>query len=156
VIQIGFHANREFFIENAENLFMALHLLYEDLKLNKLFTNEEERLAKLVFAFGLNLNPYKKAAYLSYYLREYPHLQELYKSELQKHFKGEILARDGIEIDPVPKIFDWLEDRMKGMPNSLIPYPLIFEKSRKVCRLFEIMNSQPDSLTSHFSNLLQA
>lgn len=58
------------------NIFSALHLLYEDLKLNKLREpTEGPKLAKLLIRMVLATEPIKKVGYLDYYLTDHPELR---------------------------------------------------------------------------------
>jgi hypothetical protein len=71
-----------------DNIFKVLHLLYEDLKLNKLRDAiEGPKLAKLLLKLALTIDPYKKAAFIDYYLKEYPILKEDIDIDLKKAFK---------------------------------------------------------------------
>ena len=58
--------------------------MYEDLKLNNLRDKiESPRLARLLIQLALLIEPYKKAAYVQYYLRE----NELNKEEVDNEIK---------------------------------------------------------------------
>jgi hypothetical protein len=59
--------------------------MHEDLKLNKL-SSESSRLAKLLVKLALSIEPYKKAAYIEYYVREHPMITEL-ENEMKKIYK---------------------------------------------------------------------
>ncbi len=59
--------------------------------------------------------------------------------------------KEGTDIEPVPKIYKWIEQVLKGQQDGSIfslKYPLFFETSRKVTRLYEILT------TSQFNSYL--
>ena len=116
-----------------------LHLLLEDLKLNKLRSkNETQRMAKMLVKLALAMDPHRKAAYVEYYIRESPNA--ITKEEAEKGLAGKMI-REGIDIEAVPKVFKWVEDLMKGQVSNVgfIQMPIFFERTRKLVRLYEIM-----------------
>ena len=75
----------------AEKIFHILHLLYEDLKLDRLrFPVEGKKVRRLLLAWLME-EAYcpQKTAYVAYYLaeadKEDPQLRALFKEELKKH-----------------------------------------------------------------------
>ncbi len=112
----------------------------EDLKLNKLRCGDEtQRLTRMLVRMALAIDPYKKAAYIEYYIREYPNAVS--KEEAEKSMSGKMM-RDGVDIEAVPKVFKWVEDLLKGKINHVgfIQMPIFYEKTRKLVRLYEIMS----------------
>lgn len=54
------------------NMFSILHLMHEDLKLNKLRDAiEGPRIAMLLLKLAIAIDPYKKASYIEYYINEH-------------------------------------------------------------------------------------
>ena len=88
---------------------------------------------------ALAIDPYKKAAYIEYYIREYPNAVS--KEEAEKSMSGKMI-RDGVDIEAVPKVFKWVEDLLKGKINHVgfIQMPIFYEKTRKLVSLYEIMS----------------
>jgi hypothetical protein len=118
----------------------VLHLLLEDLKLNKLRSkNETQRMARMLVKLALAMDPHRKAAYIDYYVRECPNA--ISREEAEKGLAGRMI-RDGVDIEAVPKVFKWVEDLMKGQVGNVgfIQMPIFYEKTRKLVRLYEIMS----------------
>ena len=70
------------------SIFYILHLLYEDLKLNKLRDPiERPKLGKLLIKLALAINPFKKAAFIEYYVKDLGNLREDIENEIKKAFK---------------------------------------------------------------------
>lgn len=90
-----FKTQRQDLLSQIPNIFKILHLLYEDLKLNKLREPTEcPKLAKFLVRLILATDPIKKVAYLDYYLSEQPELKTQFDSEIKKHFKGDSIIKD--------------------------------------------------------------
>ena len=147
-LQINFKTSRSDILLHFNSIFLVLHLMHEDLQLAKLRDQSESpRLARLILKLAVNVDPYRKAAFIEYYLKEHRDFlnREEIEQEIKKAVKDGIILREGIEVEEVPRIFRWLDLSLKGgqqehqLFNS--PYPLVFEKSRKVVRLYEILNS---------------
>ena len=124
-----------------------LHLLLEDLKLNKLMSViDTNRLARMLVKLALAIDPHRKAAYIEYYIKE--HSNVITKDEAEKSISGKML-RDGVDIEAAPKVLKWIEDLMKGNVTQVgfVKMPLFFERTRKLVRIYEIMcgSSQPQS-----------
>ena len=94
-----------------------LHLLYEDLKLDKLrFPVEGRKIRRLLLAcilHGAADFSLPKSAFIAHYLSDAEQgddlqLRLIFAKELKKH--GDLL-RDGVdkEIEQVPKIMEWLD-----------------------------------------------
>jgi hypothetical protein len=118
----------------------VLHLLLEDLKLNKLRSkNETQRMAKMLVKLALAMDAHRKAAYIEYYIRECPNA--ISKEEAERGLAGKMI-RDGVDIEAVPKVFKWVEDLMKGQVSNVgfIQMPIFYERTRKLVRLYEIMS----------------
>lgn len=60
------------FVNNGEDIFQALHLAHEEIKLNKLRSGTEgPKLRKLLASWLLlSDDPYSKSAFLTYYISE--------------------------------------------------------------------------------------
>jgi hypothetical protein len=117
----------------AHQIFRVLHLMYEDLKLQKLlFVTEAPKLRKLLFIFALHLHQeLNLTAYMAYYVTEDPSLPRHFEEEL----KHRVEANGPIEH--VPRITSWLQEMLAGVPGT--KFPVIFSTTRIVCRLYEIM-----------------
>lgn len=58
-------------------IFLVLHLLYEEIKLNKLIEPvENPKLARLLLKLILCCDPIKKSSFLNYYFSENPNLEK--------------------------------------------------------------------------------
>ena len=61
------------------------------------------------------------------------------KEEIKKAYK-DINVLQG-EIEAVPHIFKWLQNMLKrGKTIIDFPYPLFYERSRKIVRFYEILS----------------
>ncbi len=79
---------------------MVLHLMHEDLKLNKLREAiEAKRLAKVLVKLALSIDPYQKAAYVEYYIKEHNLVE--FETEMKKVYKDGLLFKEGTEIEQV-------------------------------------------------------
>jgi hypothetical protein len=88
--------------------------MHEDLKLNKLREpTEGPKLARLIMKWILLVDPIRKSSYIDYYLKEYEYLRQEYSIDLKRCFKGNSIVTDGIDIEPVPKLYKWLENYFK-------------------------------------------
>jgi hypothetical protein len=85
--------------------------MHEDLKLNKMRENMEcPRIGRLIVKMILITDPGAKVSYIDYYLKEYGFLGSEYELELKNHFKGNsIISSINTEIEPLPKLYKWLE-----------------------------------------------
>jgi hypothetical protein len=122
----------------------VLHLLHEDLKANKL--RELQRLPKLLIELAITVDPYKKAAFVEYYVKEMAGAlkSEVIETLIKKAYKDGNPIKEGIEIENVPKLIKWLTSTLKAEAQvSLLhyPYPIFFENTRKIVRIYEILNS---------------
>ena len=96
-------------MNHANNIFFVLHLLYEDFKLNQMRDRfESPKLARLLLKLIFNLDPYKKFAYVDYYVKENPSLSEEFSVDLKKFYKGDSVIKANVDIEPVPKLYRWL------------------------------------------------
>lgn len=127
---------------------MVLHLMHEDLKLNNLREAVEcPKLARLLLRLAIALEPYKKAAFVEYYINEHRDdglRRDEVEAMMRKAYRDGNLLKDGVEIEPVPKIYRWIEKAIRGahsQPEILDhQFPLFFEATRKVVRIYEILN----------------
>ena len=125
----------------AEKLFQVLHLMHEDLKLDSLrYIVEGRKLRRLLLAWLLE-EPYgpSKAAYVTYYLTEAdsddPEVRSMFKTELKRH--AEQVRTADVEFEQVPNLQRWIDSMMLGK-HDIADYPLCFELSRVVCRLYQV------------------
>jgi hypothetical protein len=91
--------------------------MHEDLKLNKLRDSTEgHRIAKMLIKLAIGIEPYKKAAYVQYYIAD--HAKELKRedieAEIKKAYKDGKIMKEGVELEPVPKLIKWIEQALKG------------------------------------------
>ena len=91
---------------------------------------------------ALAIEPYRKAAYVEYYVKEHGGMRS--EERMRKAYRDGNVIRDGTEVEPVPKIYRWIEKAMRGAHNKqdmlAHQYPLFFETTRKVVRIYEILN----------------
>ena len=133
-------------------LFTVLHLLHEDLKLNTLKeTVECPRLARLLVRLALAIEPYRKAAYVEYYVNEHGAMGS--EERMRKAYRDGNVIRDATEVETVPKIYRWIEKAMRGAHSQqdmlAHQYPLFFETTRKVVRIYEILNESRQNSYLH-------
>jgi hypothetical protein len=147
-LTIPFKTSRADLQSHFTDLFMVLHLMHEDLKLNNLREAVEcPKLARLLLRLALALEPYKKAAFVEYYINEHRDKglrRDEVEAMMRKAYRDGNLIRDGVEVEPVPKIYRWIEKAMRGTHSQqellAHQYPLFFETTRKVVRIYEILN----------------
>jgi hypothetical protein len=97
------------------DLFLVLHLLHEDLKLTALRQPIDcPRLARLLLRLALALEPYKKAAYVQYYLNEHHGVGEEVEARMRRAYRDGNVIRDAVEVEKVPEIYRWVEKAMRG------------------------------------------
>ncbi|CDW78298.1 UNKNOWN [Stylonychia lemnae] len=141
-LQSFLRTSKQDFMPFMNKIFELLHLMYEDLKLNNLRdSTERPKLAKLLLRLALLIDPVKKAAFVEYYLKENDFSKSEIDNEVKRYYKEGSLLKKGAEIEPVPKIYKWIEYQLKkqlGMLN--FPFSLFFEKTRKIVRLYELLN----------------
>jgi hypothetical protein len=150
----------------ADDMFHAIHLLHEDMKLSIFNTKlvKEGQLVDFLFRFCMKLGP-KNAGFSEFYIREYPQLISKYSWEYLKFKKEyrfqineaklkmvennlnsiipEILSKT---MQTVPSIYDWIEAKLdQNQTNYTSNFPCLFEMTRKVCRLFDILNDTEDT-----------
>ena len=86
--------------------------MHEDLKLNKLRdTIECPKIAMLLLKLAIAIDPYKKASFIEYYINEHKEVlqREEVENILRKAFKDANIMKDAVDIEPVPKIYKWIE-----------------------------------------------
>jgi hypothetical protein len=113
---IPFKTQKNELLVHFNEIFTVLHLMYEDLKLNRLVEVESPRLAKLLFRIALAVDPQRKAGYIEYYVRENKETlgNATCEGEIKRAFKDGHAFREGVEVEPVPRIFKWLEECISG------------------------------------------
>ncbi len=65
----------------------------------------------MITRMALAMDVSRKAAYVEYYIREYPNI--ITREEADKSMQGKMI-REGVDIEAVPKINKWVEDIMKA------------------------------------------
>lgn len=140
---VAFKTQRGNLFQHFSSFYSVLHLLYEDLKLNKLRDAfESHRLAQALISLALLIEPYKKAAYVEYYIKEEREYIEEVEVMMKRAYKDGASTKEGVEIEPVPKLVQWLSQALDGgQQHSMLsyPFPLFFEETRKIVRIYEIL-----------------
>jgi hypothetical protein len=121
-------------LDHAEQLFRLLHLMMEDLKLQKLREGEVRKLRKMLMATALHLIRVNLTSYLAYYTSEDPSLAIVFANEIKSR------PCSSSHTESVPNLTHWLQGMLSGRPES--KFPLVFNNTRIVCRLYEVLTQQ--------------
>jgi hypothetical protein len=118
---VPFKTSRADLQAHFPDLFLVLHLLHEDLKLTALRQPVDcPRLARLLLRLALALEPYKKAAFVEYYLNEHRDADgmicvgEEVETRMRRAYRDGNVIRDAVEVEKVPEIYRWVEKAMRG------------------------------------------
>lgn len=87
--------------------------MYEDLKLNKLRNVvDSPRLAQLLLTLAVTMDSHRKAAHIEYYAKKNREAfaKDEYEQDIKRAFKDGHAIREGIDIEPVPRILKCLEE----------------------------------------------
>ncbi|KAK3580765.1 hypothetical protein CHS0354_023054 [Potamilus streckersoni] len=118
--------------------FMALHLVYEEMKLNTLLLDEMEQLVPLLFHLASDL---KCDLYMDYYQRDFPHLfhavddvHQVTPEDLQKMQYPQVFSRK------VPSVQDWLIRSLEGRENGSVLYiPNVCTNIQNIVSLYALL-----------------
>jgi hypothetical protein len=89
------------FYHNRVKIFRILHLLYQEMKLNKLHQNRLRDMSYFLFCFAKYLNHDLGAVYCDYYLRENIGNLERFKSDFSlKQMDEMIQVRQALNVSP--------------------------------------------------------
>lgn len=135
----------------------ALHLVYEDSKLNVTLWGDLPKLCTMLFEISrdLNLEPYK-----DYYWRDFP---EQVKGISEKpQLSAEELAKSHFPVlfsSPTPpSIFSWMQDRLRGLDAGPFPYiPNVTLALRDMVLVYAMLTSPSVSkrtLDSHLYRII--
>ncbi|CAG2230501.1 APC1 [Mytilus edulis] len=120
------------------SILMALHLVYEDMKLNILLTDELSKLAPILLQIASDL---KCSNYTDYYCRDYPHLFQQIDDISQ--INSENLTKmqyPGIYSEHVPSVYQWVLKHMRNEDPGLFPFiPAVCNNIRNVISLYALM-----------------
>ncbi|XP_076442081.1 anaphase-promoting complex subunit 1-like [Babylonia areolata] len=117
---------------------LALHLVYEELKLNILHEGEVESLAPLVYQIARDL---RCMTYTDLYCRDFPHLFAMY-DEISQISEGELSKMQYPQVFPSwpPVVMQWLTDSLKGRgPSPFIYIPNVCCSTINVISLYALM-----------------
>ncbi|KAL8567686.1 hypothetical protein ACOMHN_008994 [Nucella lapillus] len=117
---------------------LALHLVYEELKLNILHHGEVECLAPLVYQIARDL---RCMAYTDVYCRDFPNLFAMY-DEISQVSEEELRQMQYPQVFPCqpPVVVEWLSDSLKGRAPSPFPYiPSVCCSTLNVISLYALM-----------------
>lgn len=122
----------------------SLHLLYEDMKLDMFYKPFMGDLAGLVHAIGRLIGRYGTQV-CEYYKNENKETVEKENAEnIEKYLE------ENVEIEDVQvlNIYTWLSSILQG--QNLFSFPILLEKTRKICRIFSCLTNSSDILTTDF------
>lgn len=112
-----FKTSQNDLLNHFNTIYQVLHLLYEDLKLNKLRDDVESPvLARFLLKLAVSMDPYRKAAFIDYYIKEHSGTlcKEEIELEIKKAFKDGHAFKEGVDVEHVPQLFKWLEECLRG------------------------------------------
>ncbi|KAL3875250.1 hypothetical protein ACJMK2_038174 [Sinanodonta woodiana] len=118
--------------------FMALHLVYEEMKLNTLLLDEMEQLVPLLVHLASDL---KCDLYMDYYQRDFPHLfhtvddvHQLTPEDLQKMQYPQVFSWR------VPSVQDWIIRSLEGRENGSVLYiPNVCTNIQNIVSLYALL-----------------
>ncbi|EKX35535.1 hypothetical protein GUITHDRAFT_118345 [Guillardia theta CCMP2712] len=115
-------------------LLLALHLLYEDVKLNVLMHGQLVKLGRLLLFLSCSLGA---KSYCDYYIRHHPELNSLVG---EKALSQLLMAKTDGLADKIPDICRWVCDQLDGYfpsPEEFVdPSSRVLPMTSKVCKLF--------------------
>ncbi|KAK7104440.1 anaphase-promoting complex subunit 1-like [Littorina saxatilis] len=117
---------------------MALHLVYEELKLNILQHGEVEALAPLLYQIARDL---RCASYGDVYCRDFPQLFDMY-DEVSQVSEGELSKMQYPQVFPshAPVVLDWLCNSLRGQQQPPFIYiPAVCCNTQNVISLYALM-----------------
>ncbi|OMJ84336.1 hypothetical protein SteCoe_14561 [Stentor coeruleus] len=129
------------FARHVFTVIEALHLLYEDLKLDIFQHNLLYSLADLLFCLVRILGRFGEK-YVDYYLKDIPSLTTLHgkaTETLEKYIEEYVIYKD----NSIPSVYNWLKSVLKGEEASFMP--VLFERTRIVCRIYECLSEKQTS-----------
>ncbi|XP_048246060.1 anaphase-promoting complex subunit 1-like [Haliotis rufescens] len=117
---------------------LALHLVYEEMKLNVLLAEELQDLATVLFQIASDL---KCLAYTDYYCRDFPGLydasddiSQITEDDLRKMQYPSVFPRQ------VPSVQQWIYYYLRGQDWTPLPYiPTVCNNIRNVVTLYAIL-----------------
>lgn len=135
----------EEFISSFEQIVLVLHLLYEDLKLQRCHNKYVEPMAEFLFQLALCLDV-TYSPYVEYYVREHPqiashnfHAYENYTHTTLSSLTPELLLN--LKLKSPPDVFLWVSKKLSSTCSaaSTESLPIYYEHTRIVCRIFEVL-----------------
>lgn len=143
------------FVGHLSTVLHALHLVYEDLKLNVLSNKRIKPFSSLLCKIAVRL---RWVDYVDHYLRDFAHLVNEVPPDF---FKMVIEDRGKKELpDEHPaQIHTWLLQCVRGTKETAVPYPLsVFmrhnldapcARSRKICHFYDVLTQNHDEGHQH-------
>ena len=140
-LQIKSSTSSSVFIRHIFIIIEALHLLYEDLKLDIFQHCLLHSLAGLIYSLA-RLVGVHGAGYIEYYSKAHPDLIDLHGST-QETLEDFISKYVDFYPKDIPSIYDWLLSLLRAEPPNFMP--VLFERTRIVCKIFECFSVIPAS-----------
>jgi len=132
--------NPEEFNKNIERILLILHMLYEDLKLQKCQRKYSEKMALFLFQISICLDE-SYSPYVEYYIKEHPNLLK-YNQTLYTQYTKNIIAKISpdlsIPLKIPPDVFLWISQKL-STGNTSFKIPIFYEHTRTIARIFEIL-----------------
>lgn len=120
------------------SIMMALHLVYEDMKLNILLADELSKLTTILFQIASDM---KCSNYTDYYCRDFPLLFQQIDDISQ--INAEHLHKmqyPGIYSEFVPSVYQWVLKHMRKEDPGTFPFiPAVCNNIRNVISLYALM-----------------
>ena len=140
-LQIKYRTSSSLFIRHIFIIVEAFHLLYEDLKLDIFQHSLLHSLAGLIYSLARLMGRFG-AEYIEYYSKAHPDLNDL--NGVNQGTLEDFISKY-LDVCPkaVPKIYDWILSLLKAQPPTFMP--VLFERTRIVCRIFECFSEIPAS-----------
>lgn len=124
------------FARYVTEILQTLHLLYEDLKLDELTKHWCQEVGLLLCAVARMMGS-QGEGHVDHYLKDYPELSHSF-TEPNEAIDAYLADRSETEPLAVPCIQSWLLSIIKGAKPQFMP--VLFERTRKVCKVFEILS----------------
>ncbi|ESO93615.1 hypothetical protein LOTGIDRAFT_232653 [Lottia gigantea] len=124
--------------QHCPAVMLALHLIYEEMKLNILLGEELKDLSILLYQIASDL---QCQSYIDYYCRDFPSL--FHQSDDVSQVTDDHLCKmqyPHIFPRSVPSVHLWIYNQLHGRPTTSLPYiPFVTDRIKNIISLYAIM-----------------